>query len=98
MSQKPSPTEIDPLLSILGDQYKQLIEVAEETFRSLGKEQAACFSKISNDWLDILSAIHDTYPTDEFINVSVKQWGHTGRGKRGKLLRKKGQNRLGACA
>jgi hypothetical protein len=71
MHQEPSPTEIDHLLSILGEQYENLLKIAKETFRSLGQEQAGYFTNLSNDWLDILSVIHDTYPMDEFINSLV---------------------------
>jgi hypothetical protein len=60
-----SATEIGPLLSLLGEQYKHLPKVAEEAFRSLGKEQAVYFTNLANDWVDILSAIRDTYTDDE---------------------------------
>jgi hypothetical protein len=52
------------LLSLLGGQYKHLFKIAEETFRSLGKEQAGYFINLSNDWIDVLSAILDTYSKD----------------------------------
>jgi len=65
MNQETPPTEIDHLLSLLGDQYKYLPKIAEETFHSLGKEQAGYFTSLANDWIDILSAILDTYSKDE---------------------------------
>jgi len=64
-NQEISPTEIDHLLSLLGDQYKYLPKIAEETFCSLGKEQAGYFTSLANDWIDILGAIRDTYFEDE---------------------------------
>jgi hypothetical protein len=64
-NQETSPTEVEHLLSLLGEQYKHLRKIAEETFRSLGKEQAGYFTRLFNDWLDILSAVHDTYSEGE---------------------------------
>lgn len=64
-NQETPSTEIDHWLSLLGDQYKYLPEIAEETFRSLGKEQAGYFTSLANDWIDILGAIRDTYAKDE---------------------------------
>lgn len=64
-NQETSPTEIAHWLSLLGDQYKHLPEIAEETFSSLGEEQAGYFTSLANDWIDILSAILDTYSKDE---------------------------------
>ena len=67
-NQETPPTEIDHWLSLLGDQYKYLPEIAEETFRSLGKEQAGYFTSLANDWIDILSAILDVYSKDELFD------------------------------
>jgi len=67
-NQETSPTEIAHWLSLLGDQYKHLPEIAEETFRSLGEEQAEYFTSLANDWIDILSAILDAYSKDELFD------------------------------
>jgi hypothetical protein len=67
-NQETPPTEFDHLLSLLGDQYKYLPKIAEETFRSLGKEQAGYFTSLANDWIDILSAILDAYSKDEIFD------------------------------
>ena len=67
-NQETPPTEIDHWLSLLGDQYKYLPEIADETFRSLGEEQAGYFTSLANDWIDILSAILDAYSKDELLN------------------------------
>jgi hypothetical protein len=66
--QETSSTEIDHLLSLLGEQYEHLRNIAEETFRSLGKEQAGYFTSLANDWIEILGAIRDTYSNDELSN------------------------------
>jgi len=60
--------ENDHLLSFLKDQYEDLHKIAEETFRSLGEERAMYFINLANDWIDILSAILDTYPKAELLN------------------------------
>ena len=67
-NQETSPTEVEHLLSLLGEQHKHLRKIAEETFRSLGKERAGYFTRLANDWIDILSAILDTYSKDELSN------------------------------
>jgi len=67
-NQETSPTEVEHLLSLLGEQYKHLRKIAEETFRSLGKERAGYFTRLFNDWIDILSAVHDTYSEDEILD------------------------------
>ena len=64
-NQETSPTEVEHLLSLLGEQHKHLRKIAEETFRSLGKERAGYFTRLFNDWIDILSAVRDTYSEDE---------------------------------
>jgi len=64
-NQETSSTELEHLLSLLREQYKHLPKIAEETFRSLGKERAGYFTRLFNDWIDILSAVHDTYSEDE---------------------------------
>lgn len=64
-NQETSLTEADHLLSLLGEQYEHLRKIAEETFRSLGKERAVYFTSLANDWIDILSAILNTYSKDE---------------------------------
>ena len=63
-----SLTEVDRLLSLLGEQYKHLRKIAEETFLGLGKERAAYFTSLANDWIDIQSTIFDTYSKDELSN------------------------------
>lgn len=64
-NQETSQVEIAHLLSLLGDQYEYLPKIAEETFRTLGKEQAGHFNSLANDWIEILIAIRDTYSKDE---------------------------------
>ena len=64
-NQETSPTEVEYLLSLLGEQYKHLREIAEETFRSLGKEWAGYFTRLFNDWIEIWGSIRDTYSEDE---------------------------------
>jgi hypothetical protein len=66
-----SSTEIEHLLSLLGKQYEHLPNIAGETFRSLGKEQAAYFTNLFNDWLDIQNAMHGVYSKDELSNSLV---------------------------
>jgi hypothetical protein len=63
--QETSPTWNDHLLSFLEDEYKALRKIAEETFYSLGEEQAIYFINLANDWIGILSAILDTYSKDK---------------------------------
>ena len=65
---KTSATEADHLLTLLGEQYEHLREIAEETFRSLGKEQAGHFTRLANDWMDVLVAISNTYPENERLH------------------------------
>jgi len=60
-----SLTEADHLLTLLGEQYKQLYEIAQETICNLGKEQAGYFTRLANDWMDVLGAIIDTYSENE---------------------------------
>jgi len=67
-NQETPPAEIEHLLSLLGDQYEYLPKIAEETFRSLGKEQAGYFTSLANDWIEIWGAIRDTYSEDELSN------------------------------
>jgi hypothetical protein len=67
-NQETSPTEIDHLLSLLGEQYEHLRKIAEETFRNLCKEQAGYFTRLENDWIDTLSAILNTYSKDELFD------------------------------
>jgi len=67
-NQETSPTEVDHFLSFLGEQYEHLREIAEETFRGLGKERAGYFTSLANDWIDIGGAIRDTYSEDELSN------------------------------
>jgi len=52
----------------LEDEYKALRKIAEETFHSLGEEQAMYFINLANDWIEILGAIRDTCSEDEFLN------------------------------
>lgn len=61
-------TEAEHLLSLLGEQYEHLREIAEETFRSLGKEQAGHFTRLANEWMDVLSAISNTYSENERLH------------------------------
>lgn len=67
-NQETSPTEIDHLLSLLGEQYEHLRKVAEETFRALGKEQAGYFTSLANDWIEIVRAISGIYSEDELFD------------------------------
>jgi len=67
-NQEPPSTETDHLLALLGEQYEHLPKIAEDTFRSLGKERAVYFTSLANDWIDILSAILNTYSKDELSN------------------------------
>jgi len=60
-------TEADHFLSLLGEQYEHLRKIAEETFGSLGKEQAGHFTRLANDWMNIHGAILDTYSRDELL-------------------------------
>jgi len=64
-NQETSPTEVDHFLSLLGEQYEHLREIAEETFRSLGKERAGYFTRLFNDWIEIQGSICNTYSEDE---------------------------------
>ncbi len=54
-NQETSQVEIAHLLSLLGDQYEYLRKIAEETFRTLGKEQAGHYNSLANDWIEILT-------------------------------------------
>lgn len=67
-NQENSPTGSDHLLSFLEKEYEALHKIAEETSHSLGDEQAACFVGLTADWIDILSAVLDTYSKDELSN------------------------------
>jgi hypothetical protein len=67
-NQETSPAEIDHLLSLVGDQYEHLTKIAEETFRTLGKEQAAHFTSLATDWIDVLDAICNTHSEDDLLN------------------------------
>jgi hypothetical protein len=67
-NQETSPTGSDHLLSFLEEEYETLHKIAEETCRSLGEEQAMHFINLANDWIDILSAVLDTYSKDELSN------------------------------
>jgi hypothetical protein len=69
--QEISPEHVDHLLSLLGDQYKHLPKIAEETFHSLGKERAGYFTNLANDWIDILSAVLDIYSKHDLSNSLV---------------------------
>jgi hypothetical protein len=57
--------DIERFLSLLGDQYEHLPHIARETLRSLDEERAACFNSLLNDWLDVLTAIHEVYSEAE---------------------------------
>jgi len=63
-----SPTEVDHLLSLLGEQYEHLHKVTEETFCGLGKEQAGYFTSLANDWIEIIRAISGIYSEDELFD------------------------------
>jgi len=68
VNQETTLTEADHLLSLLGEQYEHLRKIAADTFRSLGKERAVYFTSLTNDWIDTLSTILDTYSKDELSN------------------------------
>lgn len=62
MANQESPSAKDShLVSLLGEQYDHLRDIAEETIRSLGEERAAHFTLLANDWMDVLSAISGAY-------------------------------------
>jgi hypothetical protein len=63
-----SSTEADHLLSLLREQYEHLRKIAEGTFRSLGKEQAGHFTRLANDWMDVLGVISNNYPENERLH------------------------------
>jgi hypothetical protein len=67
-NQETLPTGNDHLLSFLEEEYETLHKIAEETCRSLSEEQAMHFVNLANDWIDILSAVLDTYSKDELSN------------------------------
>jgi hypothetical protein len=70
-NQETQPMEIDHFLTLLGEQYEHLPKIAEQTFHSLGKEHAGYFTNLINDWIDILSAILDTYSKDDLSNSLI---------------------------
>jgi len=67
-SEEMSPVESDRLLSLFGNQYKHLHDIAQQTLSGLSRKQAGCFPDLGNDWIRVLGAIRDAYPDDELSN------------------------------
>jgi hypothetical protein len=53
------------------EQYRYLIEVAEQTVQNLGKNQACQFAELANDWIDLEDAIRQAYPKEELFRSLV---------------------------
>lgn len=70
-NQESLSAEVDHLISLFGKQHEPLRKIAEETFYCLDKEQAGRFTRLANDWMDILNAILNTYSKDELTDSLV---------------------------